>query len=61
MKNYSAVGLALIFWFLNYVIFSVSSYVFGAGRHLIMDYVVWSCVWAGVEMICLGWIEDTFE
>ena len=61
MKKFNAVQFALLFWFLNYALFSISSYIFGGGRHLIMDYIFWSAVWASVEMICLGLIEDRFE
>ena len=60
MKNASTVRLALILWFLNYTIFSLFSY-FGSGRHLIMDFIVYAAIWVAVELICLGWIEDSFE
>jgi len=58
MKNFSMPRLAVVLWFLNYTIFSLFSYVWGNGRHLIMDFVVYATVWVAVELICLGLIED---
>lgn len=58
MKNFSIPKLALVLWFLNYAVFSLFSYVWGNGRHLIMDFVVYASVWVVVELGCLGLIED---
>ncbi|HEY5039513.1 MAG TPA: hypothetical protein VIJ93_10620 [bacterium] len=58
MKNFSVPRLALVLFFLNYTIFSLFSYVWGGGRHPIMDFVVYATAWVVVELVCLGLIED---
>lgn len=58
MKNFSLPRMVLVLWFLNYSIFSVFSYVWGTGRHFIMDFIVYAAVWVVVELVCLGLIED---
>jgi hypothetical protein len=50
--------LAFVLWFFNYCLFSVFSYALGAGRHGILDYIIYSAVWVVVELVCLGIIED---
>jgi hypothetical protein len=58
MKNFSLPRLAIVLWFVNYMIFSMVSYTFAAGRHPIMDFIVYATVWMALELICLGLIED---
>ena len=58
MKDFSLPRLAVVLWFLNYTIFSLVSYSFGSGRHLIMDFIIYATVWMALELICLGLIED---
>ena len=58
MKNFSMARLAFVLWFFNYCLFSVFSYALGAGRHGILDYIIYSAVWVVVELVCLGIIED---
>ncbi len=58
MNNFSLPRMALILWFLNYVIFSIFSYGWGNGRHSILDFVVYSSVWVAIELVCLGLIDD---
>ncbi len=58
MKNFSVPRLAFLLFFLNYTLFSLFSYVWGTGRHLIMDFIVYAAVWVALELVCLGLIED---
>jgi len=58
MKNFSLPRLIFVLWFLNYAVFSIFSYMWGNGRHLIMDFAVYSTLWVAVELVCLGLIED---
>ncbi len=58
MKNFSMPRLVLSLWFLNYTFLSLVSYVWGNGRHLIMDYIVYASVYVVLELVFLGLIED---
>jgi len=58
VKNFSLPRLAIVLWFLNYSVFSVFSYLWGGGRHLIMDYIIYASVWVVIELLALGLIED---
>jgi hypothetical protein len=58
MNNFSLPRLLIVLWFLNYSIFSIFSYVWGNGRHFIMDFIVYASVWVVIELVFLGLIED---
>lgn len=60
MKNFSLPRLALVLWFVNYSIFSMFSYIWGSGRHFIMDFIVYAAAWVVVELVFLGLIEEKF-
>ncbi len=58
MKNFSLPRLALVLWFFFFSFISVINYVFGTGRHGILDTIVYSAFMVVVSLVCLGFIED---